>query len=117
MVFDHITHDTGHVTIHDSAGDLVLREAGLIEFSYRFDTGGDGEPGGDFILFQEDLRTAGQHPTFAEDFDLWASSTRPRADRLPALTNLHGSSTPAPRFGAVGGRMVKALHYQSKEEP
>ena len=71
-VFDFITHDTGNFAVHDSAGDLVLREAGLFQFSFRFDTLGDGEPGGDFILFEEDLRTAGPHPTFDEDFDFCA---------------------------------------------
>lgn len=72
-VFDYITHDTGNLTVLDSAGDLVLREAGLYQFSFRFDTLGDGEPGGDFILFDEDLRTAGPHPTFDEDFDFCAT--------------------------------------------
>lgn len=72
QVFEYITHDTGRFTVHDSAGNLVLREAGLFQFSYTFDTLGDGEPGGDFIRFGEDLRTAGPHPTFDEDFDFCA---------------------------------------------
>lgn len=71
-IFDFITHDTGNLTVQDSAGNVVLREVGLFQFSYTFDSLGDAEPGGDFIRFEDDLRTAGPHPTFDEDFDFCA---------------------------------------------
>lgn len=67
-VFTYITHDTGMFTIRDSSGNLVIREAGLIETAFEFDTLGDGVPGGE-LLGEELVRTSGPHATFDENFD------------------------------------------------
>lgn len=77
-VFRFRTHDTGLFTIRSSSGALLLRETGLVEVEYVFDSLDDGRPGGRFL--SEDLvRVAGQHPTFADGFDfcgLLAGATR-----------------------------------------
>jgi hypothetical protein len=49
--------------IRDSDGNLVWRDRGVIRSTILFDTGGDQEPGGDFIDLV-DLHLAGPHPTF-----------------------------------------------------
>jgi hypothetical protein len=53
--------------IEDSAGNVVVRDRGVISFRYVFDTLGDGVPGGELV---EDLGSSvhGPHPGFAEDF-------------------------------------------------
>lgn len=65
-VFDYVAHDTGVFTVHDSSGNLVLREAGLIAFPITFDTLGDSAPGGE-VVGEGEPRLAGPHPTFDED--------------------------------------------------
>jgi hypothetical protein len=49
--------------IEDSDGDLVAKDRGVIRRTILFDTGGDQEPGGEFVDLLE-LRLAGPHPTF-----------------------------------------------------
>ncbi len=49
--------------IEDSDGNLVSRDRGVIRRTILFDTGGDQEPGGEFVDLI-DLRLAGPHPTF-----------------------------------------------------
>jgi hypothetical protein len=53
--------------IVDSAGNVVVRDRGVIRHTYLFDTLGDSEPGGEFI---EETGTVvrGPHPGFADDF-------------------------------------------------
>jgi hypothetical protein len=53
--------------IEDSAGNVVVRDRGVIRFTYLFDTLGDGQPGG---VFGEETHVSvhGPHPGFAEDF-------------------------------------------------
>ena len=53
--------------ILDSAGNVVVRDRGVIRHTYLFDTLGDSMPGGEFI---EETGTVvhGPHPGFAEDF-------------------------------------------------
>ena len=53
--------------IVDSAGNVVVRDRGVIRHTYLFDTLGDGQPGGVFI---EETGTVvhGPHPGFADDF-------------------------------------------------
>ena len=53
--------------VRDMDGNLVLRDVGLIEFSYTFDTLGDSQPGGD-NFDEEFVRLAGPHPGFDFDF-------------------------------------------------
>ena len=67
-VFRFRTHDTGLFTIRDASGALLLRETGLVEVEYVFDSLNDGKPGGRF-LSESLVRVSGQHPTFAEGFD------------------------------------------------
>jgi hypothetical protein len=47
---------------------VLLRETGLVELAYVFDTLNDGQPGG-VLLSEEFVRASGQHPTFSEGFD------------------------------------------------
>ena len=49
--------------IEDSEGNLVSRDRGVVRRTILFDTGGDQEPGGEFVdLVDVDL--AGPHPSF-----------------------------------------------------
>jgi hypothetical protein len=70
------TYDTIEVgqpfVIADMAGKVVLREAGLIEFSYVFDSLGDSAPGGVFLEEPKLVRVAGPHPGFEDTFDFCA---------------------------------------------
>jgi hypothetical protein len=54
-------------TIRDSSGKVRYRSAGNLVWSYVFDTGGDGAPGGEFIS-DEFIRTSGNWQTFDVDF-------------------------------------------------
>jgi hypothetical protein len=49
--------------IEDSDGNLVARDRGVLRLTILFDTGGDQEPGGEFVELV-DVRLAGPHPTF-----------------------------------------------------
>ena len=49
--------------IRDSDGNLVSTDRGTIRLTILFDTGGDQDPGGEFVDLV-DLRLAGPHPTF-----------------------------------------------------
>lgn len=52
--------------VEDSAGNVVERNAGTVQGTYLFDTLGDDEPGGDFIV-DLDVRIAGPHPSLDKD--------------------------------------------------
>jgi hypothetical protein len=63
-VFEFVDHESGQpFVVRDSDGNVLLRDRGLISFTYLFDTGGDDEPGGEFIA-PLDLRVSGPHPGF-----------------------------------------------------
>lgn len=47
--------------VEDSDGNVVARNRGSIHGTYLFDTGGDDEPGGEWIA-DLDFRVAGPHP-------------------------------------------------------
>ncbi len=53
--------------IYDEGGNLVLRDRGVIQITYLFDTQGDDVPGGEFVELL-DVRLAGPHPGFVMDF-------------------------------------------------
>lgn len=53
----------------DITGQVVLRDVGLIEVSYLFDSLGDGAPGGAFLEEPQLVRVAGPHPGFEDTFD------------------------------------------------
>lgn len=55
-------------TIRDSSGTVRYRSAGNLVFSYVFDTGGDGAPGGGEFLSEEFIRTSGNWQTWDTDF-------------------------------------------------
>jgi len=53
--------------IEDSSGNVVVRDRGSIRFHVVFDTGGDEEPGGEFVEFLgADVR--GPHPGFFTNY-------------------------------------------------
>ena len=67
-VFEFTAVEAGQpFVIEDSAGRVVVRDRGVLRHRILFDTLGDDEPGGEFIL---DLGTSvhGPHPGFADDF-------------------------------------------------
>ncbi len=49
--------------IEDSDGNVVYRDRGALRRKILFDTGGDAEPGGEFVDLV-DLRLSGPHPSF-----------------------------------------------------
>jgi hypothetical protein len=52
--------------LYDSEGNLLLRDRGLIRFTFDFDTLGDDEPGG--VEVQElEPSVRGPHPGFADE--------------------------------------------------
>jgi hypothetical protein len=53
--------------VYNSDGQVVLRDRGVIRFTYLFDTLGDNEPGGVFVQ-DVDVRVNGPHPGFDADF-------------------------------------------------
>ena len=53
--------------IEDSAGNVVVRDRGVIRSVALFDTLGDGLPGAEFIE-ETHVSVHGPHPGFAEDF-------------------------------------------------
>jgi hypothetical protein len=55
--------------IEDSDGNLVSKDRGVIRQTILFDTGGDQEPGGQFVDLV-DLRLSGPHPTFGRRCDV-----------------------------------------------
>ena len=57
------------VTIEDSDGNPVARDVGNLRRTILFDTGGDQEPGGEFVDLV-DLRLAGQQATFGKLCDV-----------------------------------------------
>lgn len=66
-VFEFTTIVAGQpFVVYDSAGNVVLRDRGLVQLTVLFDTGGDDLPGGEFLDVQTQLR--GQHPVAESDF-------------------------------------------------
>lgn len=53
--------------VENSAGEVILRDRGVIRFTILFDTLGDDVPGGEFIE-DVDVQVRGPHPGFG-DFD------------------------------------------------
>ena len=53
--------------IEDSAGNVIVRDRGVIRSMALFDTLGDGVPGAEFIE-ETHLSVHGPHPAFADDF-------------------------------------------------
>lgn len=63
-VFEFVDHNAGQpFVVRDMDGNVLLRDRGLISFTYLFDTGGDELPGGEFIELL-DIRVSGPHPGF-----------------------------------------------------
>ena len=63
-VFEFVSHEVGQpFVLRDMHGNVVLRDRGLIAYTYLFDTLGDDEPGGDW-LGEPDVRVSGPHPGF-----------------------------------------------------
>jgi hypothetical protein len=54
--------------VENSDGEVVIRDRGVIRFTFLFDTLGDDVPGGEFIE-EVDVQVRGPHPGFEGDFD------------------------------------------------
>jgi hypothetical protein len=66
-VFEFMAIQAGQpFVVYDSAGNVVLRDRGLVQSTVLFDTGGDDVPGGVVLDVQTELR--GQHPGADIDF-------------------------------------------------
>ena len=67
-VYEFVAVEAGQpFVIKDAAGNVVSRDRGVIRHTFLFDTLGDGQPGGDFIVeLSDDVH--GPHPAFAPDF-------------------------------------------------
>jgi hypothetical protein len=67
-IYEFVAVEAGQpFVIEDSAGNVVVRDRGVIRHTALFDTLGDGTPG---AVFLEETHTAvnGPHPGFADDF-------------------------------------------------
>jgi hypothetical protein len=67
-IYEFVAIEAGQpFVIEDSAGNVIVRDRGVIRHTALLDTLGDGEPGAEFI---EETHTSvrGPHPGFAEDF-------------------------------------------------
>jgi hypothetical protein len=67
-IYEFVAVEAGQpFVIEDSAGNVIVRDRGVIRHTALFDTLGDGTPG---AVFLEETHTAvnGPHPGFADDF-------------------------------------------------
>jgi hypothetical protein len=67
-IYEFVAIEAGQpFVIEDSAGNVIVRDRGVIRHTFLFDTLGDSTPGG---VFLEETHTSvhGPHPAFAEDF-------------------------------------------------
>ena len=67
-IYEFVAIEAGQpFVIEDSAGNVIVRDRGVIRHTALFDTLGDGTPG---AVFLEETHTAvhGPHPGFADDF-------------------------------------------------
>jgi hypothetical protein len=67
-IYEFVAVEAGQpFVIEDSAGNVIVRDRGVIRHTALFDTLGDGTPGG---VFLEETHTAvhGPHPGLADDF-------------------------------------------------
>ncbi len=67
-VYEFVAVEAGQpFVIEDAAGNVVSRDRGVIRHRFLFDTLGDSQPGGNFIVeLSDDVH--GPHPAFAPDF-------------------------------------------------
>lgn len=67
-VYEFVAVEAGQpFVIKDAAGNVVSRDRGVIRHTFLFDTLGDSQPGGEFIVeLSDDVH--GPHPAFAPDF-------------------------------------------------
>lgn len=66
-IWEFTARESGQFVVEDMSGKVVLRDRGMVESRYVFDTLGDGQPGGEFLEF-EVTDVHGPHPSFDVDF-------------------------------------------------
>jgi hypothetical protein len=67
-IFEFVTIEAGQpFAVYDEEGNLVLRDRGVIRFTFLWDTLGDDEPGGVFIEML-DIQFGGPHPSWDLDW-------------------------------------------------
>ena len=67
-IFEFVAVEAGQpFVLYDADGNLVLRDRGSIHHRSLFDTGGDDQPGGEFIEYLG-AEVHGPHPAFGPDF-------------------------------------------------
>ncbi len=68
-IYEFVAIEAGQpFVIEDSTGKVVVRDRGVIRYTYLFDTLGDGMPGGEFLELL-DASVRGPHEGFGDDFD------------------------------------------------
>ena len=67
-IYEFVAVEAGQpLVLEDAEGNVIVRDRGVIRYTYLFDKLGDGQPGGEFIANLQ-LVVHGPHPGFAEDF-------------------------------------------------
>jgi hypothetical protein len=71
-IYEFVAVEAGQpFVLEDSAGNIIVRDRGVIRHTALFDTLGDGQPGARFIA-ETDTDVHGPHPGFADDFPFCA---------------------------------------------
>jgi hypothetical protein len=65
-LFTYVAHNVATFVLRDSSGDVLLREAGRIAFTWLFDSLSDSAPGGDMLSVTA-VHISGPHPEFNGD--------------------------------------------------
>ncbi|HWH96105.1 MAG TPA: hypothetical protein VNT03_19740 [Baekduia sp.] len=67
-VYEFVAVEAGQpFVIEDAAGQVIVRDRGVIRHTFLFDTLGDSQPGGVFLV-ETDTAVHGPHPGFSPDF-------------------------------------------------
>jgi hypothetical protein len=65
-LFTYVAHNVATFVLLDSSGNVLLREAGRIAFTWIFDSLSDSAPGGDMLSVTM-VHVSGPHPEFNDD--------------------------------------------------
>jgi predicted esterase len=97
-VFEFTQVESGQpFVVEDSSGHVVVRDRGSIRTHIVFDTGGDDQPGGEFVEFLG-VDVTGPHPGFFTNFCAIAGSLVGISDSSQRVT-LHPKGTTASPLG------------------
>lgn len=67
-IYEFVAHESGQLfVLEDADGNVIARDTGRIEYTFLFDTLGDGQPGGEFVT-EPDIDLAGRFPSHDLDY-------------------------------------------------